>query len=148
MSLRLRTFGKGRRELLKLPLLVGALGVGAVLARRWPTDHTLRIVLGDTAPLATDVRIRYAPRDGDDADRDWQREVRLHFGAGRAPRVVRHEPRLASGDYDVEVEVDVTRADAAPRTARLQREVVFGSEAATVDVSAAVRDSLSEPPRP
>jgi hypothetical protein len=83
-------------------LLVGA-GVAVFLSLRgaWPSDQHLRIVLGDRAPRVEEVRVRCGPGDG-----EWTREVMFHYAAGAAPRIVSYEPRLASGDYLVEIDVE------------------------------------------
>jgi len=40
--------------------LLAGLGVALVLSRHWPTDQAVHIVLGDAAPRALEVRVRYA----------------------------------------------------------------------------------------
>ncbi len=135
------------RRLSRLPLVLVALALAFALSRHWPTDQTLHIVLGDAAMLVGEVRVRYAEADSGASaggTRDWQREVSFHFADGRAPRVVSHAPRLASGDYDVEVEVAPRGGTAAPRAVTTTRRVHFEGGVASVDVSAIVRDSLGQ----
>jgi hypothetical protein len=120
---------------------MGGVLVALVLSRRWPRDQAVRIVLGDTAPVVTDVAIRYGQAD------DWQREVTFHYAPGHAPRIVSHEPRLASGDYDVQVEIG--RADGpAPRGAlRITRHVTLDGNATSLDVSREAMAPAQEDPR-
>jgi hypothetical protein len=87
-------------------------GVGAALyfslAPRWPSEQLFRIVLGDHSPDVTEVRVRCGPwgATGSAAsDDEWHREVTLRYPKGAAPRVVQYTPKLAEGDYLVEIEV-------------------------------------------
>ena len=133
----------GRSRLVRLPLLIAALGVALAISRNWPTDHEVHVVLGDAAPRVVELRIRYAePVSGHD---DWQREVSFHYAPGRAPRIVDHEPRLVSGEYDVEIDVGVTGGAADRRTVTVSRRVRLDDHASSVDVSSAVRDALPLP---
>jgi len=144
--------GKSRKsQLLRLPLLIAALGIGALLSRHWPTDHEVRIVLGDAAPNVDEVRLRYAEAHaGAPAENiEWLREVTFHYATGHAPRALSHAPRLPNGDYDVELEIGLvtepSHAGSARRSISLKRAVHLDSGTAQVDVSTAVRDSLAEP---
>ncbi len=139
-----------RRLLVRLPVLLAALGVGYAVSRHWPNDQSLRVVLGDTAPSVVEVRVRYAEhgRPSDERD-DWAREVTFRYAPGRAPRMVNHEARLANGDYDVEIDIGLvttTGPARAARTVTIERRVELGGAGTTasVDVSGAVRDSLAE----
>lgn len=140
-----------RARLLRLPLLVVGLGVALLLSRHWPSDHTLRIVLGDAAPSVRELRIRYGEAGATAAaagKEDWLREVAFHYAAGHTPRIVSHEPRLASGDYELELELDLAAALPVPkdavRTVTLTRHVKLADDPVSVDVSSAVRDALEE----
>jgi hypothetical protein len=75
------------------------------------------VVLGDASPRVEEVTLRFAKSDSSSAD-DWLREVTFRYAKGGAPRIVSYEPRLASGDYLVEIEIhsDDTRRD--QRTSR------------------------------
>jgi hypothetical protein len=128
---------QGRARLLRLPLLVAGVGVALVLSRHWPSDQSVHVVLGDAAPQVEEVRLRYGELAG--GHDDWQREVEFHYATGHAPRIVSHEPRLVSGDYDVEIEI--TRAAAAneARVLTLARRVTLDGHTTSVDVSAAAK---------
>jgi hypothetical protein len=139
---------EGRPRFLRLALLVAALAVAAVLSRHWPSDHTVHIVLGDAAPLVREVRVRYAEAGGDAVHDEWEREVSFHYAAGHAPRVVNHEPRLVSGEYDLEVELEVAPTAGSVRTVTARRRVYLESGAASVDLSGPVRDNLDAPAPP
>jgi hypothetical protein len=83
-----------------------------------------------------ELRVRYGEMNaGRD---DWQREVTFHYAAGRAPRIVSHEPRLVSGDYDVEIEALRTAEPSEARTVTVTRHVTFDGHTTSIDVSAAV----------
>lgn len=120
----------------RIPLLVASAVVVFLLLRHWPTDQTLRIVLGDAAPRVEEVRVRYAePTGGHD---DWEREVTFHYAPGLAPRIVSHEPRLVSGEYDVEVEITLTPRPLDPtfvRTVTEARRVTLRGGTTSIDVS-------------
>jgi hypothetical protein len=138
---RLRTV-EGRR-LLRIPLLLAALGVALTLSRRWPSDQAVHVVLGDAAPRATELRIRYA--DLSSGHDDWQREATFHYAAGHAPRIVNHEPRLASGEYDVEIEVSVADGPSESHTVTTTRRMTLNGGSTSVDVS---RQLEADPARP
>ena len=83
-------------------VLVAALGlIWLVLGRKVPADQVVRVVLGDSAPRVTEVRLRYQP----DGEAEFLREATFQYPKGTAPRIVTHEPRLAGGDYMVEIEL-------------------------------------------
>jgi uncharacterized protein (DUF2126 family) len=126
---------EGRSRWLRLLLLVAGLGVAFVLSRHWPTDQSVHIVLGDAAPKVIELRVRYAELKS--AHDDWQREVSFHYAAGRAPRIVSHEPRLVSGDYDVEIEIERATEPPDARTVSVVRHVMLDGHTASIDVSAA-----------
>jgi len=122
----------GRRAL-RIPLLVAGVGVAFVLSRQWPVDQSVHIVLGDAAAGVSELRLRYAePEGGRD---DWQREASFHFERGRAPRVVTHEPHIANGVYDVEIELTMATGAAEARTVTETRRVTLTGRPASIDVS-------------
>jgi hypothetical protein len=127
-----------RTRLARALILASGLAVVVVLFRRAPTEHTVHVVLGDEATRVTEVRVRYALHEDGPGQGDWQREASFHYAQGHAPRVVSHEPRLASGDYDVEIDV------AAETPVTVRRRITIDEHTATVDVSGAVRDSLRD----
>ncbi len=117
------------------------------LARSWPTEHTLRVVLGDAAPRVTEVRLRYdaASESGAGGRRggaravEPEREVSFRYAKGRAPRIVSHEPRLASGDYDVDIEVEIARqadrSESPSAVVAVTRRLSLREGAVSVDVT-------------
>jgi hypothetical protein len=135
-----------RPRLARLPFLLAALAIGLVLSRRWPSEHAVRVVLGDAAPSVVEVRLRYREAQAEHAD-EWLREVKLAYTPGHAPRTVSHEPRVPTGDYDLEVEVGTVDAARARRTVTVERKVRLDSATAQVDVASAVRDSLEDSTR-
>jgi hypothetical protein len=115
-----------RQRFARLLLLAAALVVAVALSRRWPRAQTIHYVLGDAAAHIEQLDARWAPIAGaGDApgEEPWTREVAYHFARGQAPRVVTHEPRLADGDYLVEVEL---AADETHRSIVRKRVVLSG----------------------
>jgi hypothetical protein len=106
-------------------------GVGAAvylsLAPKWPQDQHLRVVLGDDAPRIESVRLRC----GKDGEGEWMREVTFRYAKGEAPRIVSYEPRLANGDYLVEIELETD--DARVRTTDRQMKLAGGTT--SIDLS-------------
>ncbi len=95
-----------RRKLGPLILVAALLAMWLVLGRKVPSEQVVHVVLGDAAPSVTEVRLRYAPDEGaGPSDAEFTREATFRYAAGKAPRIVTHEPRLAGGDYLVEIEV-------------------------------------------
>lgn len=97
-----------RKRFAHLFLLAAALAVALMLLRHWPKDQTIHYVLGNAAPHVEELDARWAPVSGKGdvpGEEHWAREVTYHYAPGQAPRVVTHEPRLADGDYLVEVEL-------------------------------------------
>lgn len=119
----------------KASLLVIAAGAGAFLlfGPKLPRDQSVRILLGDRAPIVRELVLRYEPagdasgagksaskwprwtqalgcdqaRQGEQAELTGEllREVSFRYPNGGAPRLVHHEARLADGDYVLEMEV-------------------------------------------
>jgi len=98
-----------RKRLLRLLLLGAGLLVALLLARRWPREQTVHYVLGDAAARVEEVDARWEARPAraaaEPSSEDWTREATFRYGAGQAPRIVTHEPRLPDGDYTVEIEI-------------------------------------------
>jgi hypothetical protein len=107
----------GPRVIARLAVLLAGLALLFVIGHNWPRDQTVHYVLGDASPRVEELRVRYgaAARPSEARDRpqnqeqneeaDWDREARFQWPPGDAPRVVTHAPRLADGDYMVEIEV-------------------------------------------
>jgi hypothetical protein len=125
---------KGR--LVRLPLLVGALAIGLFLSRQWPKDRLIHVVLGDAATGVVALRLRYTQV----GDAEPDREVTFRYAPGRAPRIVNHEPRLATGDYDVDIEVGLSepREPSEPRDVQVRRRVHVEDGAVQIDVASAL----------
>jgi hypothetical protein len=91
-----------RKRITRLLLLAAGLLVALYFARSWPKEQTIHYVLGDAAPRVQEVDARWAPAaDGD----DWMRQTTFQYAPGTAPRIVTQQPRLADGDYTVEIEI-------------------------------------------
>jgi hypothetical protein len=93
-----------RRKLGPLFLVAALLAIWLVLGRSVPSDQVIHVVLGDAAARVTELRLRYLPSESG-GDAEIAREASFRYAAGQAPRIVTHEPRLAGGDYMVEIEV-------------------------------------------
>jgi hypothetical protein len=125
-------------------LLVLAVGLGVFLlfGPKIPRDQAVGIVLGDAAATVREVTVRYrlqapstaaSPQNQSDRGEltdEVLREVSFRFPRGGAPRVVRHEPRLADGDYLLEIELVTDQS----RTT-VTRAVGLLGGATSVDVS-------------
>lgn len=113
-----------RKRLLRFLLLAAALAVAMILARRWPKEQTVHYVLGDGAARVEEVDARWAQGRSSE---DWTREATFRYAPGQAPRIVTHEPRLADGDYTVEIEI--ASASAARNVVR--RNVTLSASGST-----------------
>ena len=124
-----------RRRVARLVILVAVATVYFTLAPRWPKDNVVHIVLGLAAPQVEEATVRYAPapKNGPMVE-DWTREATFRFPGGSAPRVVTHEPRVADGDYVVEIEILKT----SHAIVRVQRRVTLEGGTTSIDVSEAV----------
>ena len=102
-------------------VLMGILGGGAMLAKRFPHDQTVHYMLGSAAPRVEELEARWAPGVASD---DWVRQTTYRYEPGQAPRVVTQEERLADGDYTVEIEI---KSDAGPAIIRKKVTLTGGS---------------------
>ncbi len=117
-----------RRRLLPVLFLGAGAAVYFSLAPRWPTDQHVRLVLGDASPRVEEVTVRFA-REGSPGE-DWLREVTYPYAKGSAPRIVFYEPRLASGEYLVEIEIHTDDA----RVVTLDRHVNLSGATTSIDL--------------
>ena len=69
-------------------------------------------------------------------DEDWTREAAFRFPVGSAPRIVTHEPRLADGDYVVEIEIQTAPLRNAGAT--LRRRITLQGGTTSIDLSESV----------
>jgi hypothetical protein len=101
---------RGRKRIALLLFVAAGAAVYFTLGTHWPKDQVIHVVLGASAPRVMAVGIRYAAarsaRKSGTNDEDWTREATFRFSEGNAPRVVTHEPRLADGEYDVEIDIE------------------------------------------
>jgi hypothetical protein len=117
------------RRLAPALLLIPAIAAAGTLGPRWPHDQVLRYDLGDAASRVERLDVRLSPGTTDEV----AREASFRYAVGRAPRLVTHEPRLANGDYTVEV--DIT---AAGRQAATHRRVTLSGGTTTLDLGPVV----------
>jgi hypothetical protein len=89
-----------RKRIAQIVILVSGLALFLLLGRELPKDQTVHYVLGDGSARVQEMRVRYAHRD-----EDWEREADFEWKPGAAPRIVTHEPRLADGDYTIEIDL-------------------------------------------
>ncbi len=130
-------------------LVFGAIAVAAyfLLAPSWPSDQTVHFVLGDAAVRVTELDVRYGPgalpgqeRSGDD---DWARGATFRYARGSAPRIVSHEPRLVSGDYVVEMELELASDTGTPERVKVRRNVALRGGSTSIDLSHALSESTA-----
>jgi hypothetical protein len=126
-----------RVRVTRFAVVAGAVALVLFMGRRWPHDQTVHYVLGDGAPRVEELDARWEEaRAGAHAravDDEPAREATFRYAKGQAPRVVTHEPRLADGDYDVEIEI----ATPSLRTT-VTRRVNLSGGATSIDLAQAV----------
>jgi hypothetical protein len=130
-----RPYRRPRRGAL-LALAGAALVIYFVLGSHWPKDQVVHVVLGPSSPRVTEISLRYAPHTSHKrsaSDEDWTREATFRFSEGNAPRVVTHEPRLADGEYDVEIEIQTPS-----QRSTIDRHATLQGGATSIDVADAV----------
>src|SRR5580658_45293 len=116
---------RGPRRLLPIIFIGGGAAAYFSLSPKWPSEQSLHIALGDQAPRVEEVRVRCG------GGSDWAREVTFHYAKGQAPRMVSYEPKLANGEYLVEIEVRTD--DASVRTE--DRRVRLEGGSTSIDLS-------------
>jgi hypothetical protein len=122
------------KRLRLLFFVAAAVALYAALGRTWPKDQLVHVVLGASAPRVTELDVRYAPRGaGGKGAEDWTREATFRFSEGNAPRVVTHEPRLADGEYDVEIDIQTPS-----QRSTIERHVTLQGGTTSIDVADAV----------
>lgn len=125
-----------RRRIGSLVFLAFGLGIAFLLGSNAPQEQHVRVVLGGAAPDVTHVTLQYLASGGDVAN-----ETSFTFPRGQAPRIVAHEPKLPSGDYNLHVDVAAARvvADASTEIHRsIERQVTLKGGSAQIDVSSAI----------
>ena len=120
-----------RRKLGPLVLIGAGVVMMLFLGPKMPRDQLVHVVLGDAAPRVTEVRVRYAERGASDAD--FAREATFRYAQGAAPRIVTHEPRLANGEYDLEIELSKGNDRAL-----VKRQVKLDGSPVSIDVRESV----------
>jgi hypothetical protein len=132
------------RRLLPLGIAAVGLAVYFFLAPKAPVDQAIRVVLGDAAPRVVEVDVRYVAAG---PNPDLTREVTFRYAPGAAPRIVSHEPRLANGDYVVQMEFGISTASNASSVARVSvdRSVTLQGGTMSIDVSRALLSPVSPP---
>ncbi|WP_394849829.1 hypothetical protein LZC95_20530 [Pendulispora brunnea] len=112
--------------------------VGIVLAPKLPHDQTVHIVLGSGAGRVSQLQVRYyGPLPDEEPGGYFAREATFRYGQGViAPRIVDHAPRLADGDYVVEIAVST---DAGNNTVSRQVHLEEG-RSTSIDVVAAINE--------
>jgi hypothetical protein len=122
-----------RRRLGQLMAIAAALLLVRFAAGHWPKDQTVHYVLGNRAPLVQELRARWAPENGK-AD-DFTREVDFQYAPGQAPRIVRHEPRLPDGDYNVEIDIIASPGKDPQDQGMVRRHVELSGGVTSIDLS-------------
>lgn len=97
----------------------------------WPKQQVIRYDLGDAAQRVEEIDARWAEQGAGD---DWAREASFRYPLGQAPRVVTYEPRLADGDYTVEIDIV---ADSHRSTVR--RRVTLQGGVTSIDLGGIAR---------
>jgi hypothetical protein len=127
-------------------MLAVAAGAFLMFGPKLPREQSVRIGLGDRAGEVRELVLRYRPTaaageaDKGDLTDEVLREVSFRYPKGEAPRVVRHAPRLADGDYVLEIEV-VTHGSRAS----VKRTVGLFGGSTTVDIASVIPAPSPEP---
>jgi hypothetical protein len=152
-----------RVRIARVVIVVAAAAVYFTLSSRWPKDNVVHIVLGPAAGQVSELRVGYAPasKNGPMAE-DWTRGATFRFPGGSAPRIVTNEPRVADGDYVVEIEIvkasskerdasavvvdaGASALDAATDAViRVMRRVTLQGGTTSIDVSEAAMGAVKE----
>ena len=135
-----------KKRLVRMLVLAAVLMVALVFARQWPKEQTVHYVLGDAAPLVTEVDARWAAATGgaEATDEDWTREASFRYAPGKAPRMVTHEPRLPDGDYTVEIDIvaasELKDGSRAPEKndVKVRKHVTLAGGATSIELGGAV----------
>ncbi|MBX3189888.1 MAG: hypothetical protein KF819_22875 [Labilithrix sp.] len=113
-----------RRLLFRFLILAAGLAIFFYFSQKSPREQHVRIVLGPGAPEVTAVELQYV------ADDEIMREARMTYEAGRAPRVVAHDPQLPDGEYRLKIDVDTREGRRA-----VERRVTLGGGTTQVDLA-------------
>jgi hypothetical protein len=119
------------KKLGPLILVAAIAALWLVLGRKIPHTQTVHIVLGDAASRVTELHVGYGERDS--RSPELTREATFQWAEGAAPRIVTHAPRLADGEYRVEIVIG-TRG----RHAMVERRVKIEENPVSIDVQEAV----------
>ncbi|HLK38234.1 MAG TPA: hypothetical protein VKU41_15835 [Polyangiaceae bacterium] len=132
--------GRRSRALLLAGAVVAAVAAPSVL-RGLPEEQTIHYRLGDAAASVRELDARWKEDRGSE---DWTREVSFRYAPKTAPRVVTHEPRLADGNYTVQIEIVAeTAGNKSGAPSELSRVVerhvtLGGGSVTTIELAAAV----------
>jgi hypothetical protein len=125
--------GQAGRRLARFGLPAAALALVVTLAPKWPAPQTVHYVLGSGAARVEEIDARWGTADGRGEPEDWTHDASFRYAAGRAPRVVTHQPRLPDGDYRVQIEI------VSDRDRRVvERRVTLGGGVTSIDLVTAV----------
>jgi hypothetical protein len=113
-----------KKQILRILLVIAAAAIIVVMGKSCPKDQVIHVVLGEAAPRVEEVVIRYGQNE------DFQREARFRYEAGKAPRILAHEPKLAEGEYTVEIELL-----ARNNRNTVRRRVTLAGATTSIDVS-------------
>jgi hypothetical protein len=91
-----------RRRIGSLAFLAVGLGIAWYLGQNGPQEQHVHVILNERAPVVTGVSLQYVAANGDVAN-----ETSFRYAPGQAPRIVSHEPKIASGGYKLKVDVDL-----------------------------------------
>jgi hypothetical protein len=120
-------------RLLSLVALAGGLAAALPLTRRWPREQTVHYVLGDAAARVQELDARWGELASGGSHDDVDREATFRYAPGQAPRVVTHQPRLADGEYTVEI--DLTSGSGR---STVTRRVTLAGGSTSIDLAGSV----------
>lgn len=96
-----------KKRLVYLGLLIAAVGIFLVMSRVWPREQTIHVILGEAAPRVEEVELSFIPAGAAEDDDSRARRISLHYPAHDAPQAITQAPKLANGDWLIELAVMV-----------------------------------------
>lgn len=134
-----------RRRLGAMLVVAIVAGLFLLFGPKLPRDQSVRLGLGERARDVREVVVRYRAALDPKADKgdltdEVLREVSFRYPNGEAPRQVRHEPRLADGDYVLEIDVVTNESRATVR-----RTIGLSGGTASIDIASAIPSGSSAP---
>lgn len=119
-----------RRRIGSLVFLAVGLAIAMALGQLAPSEQHIHVILGNRAPEVTAVTLQYVAGAGSGEIAD---ETSFRYEAGKAPRIVSHDPKLSTGEYRLTVDVEMREIRRS-----VERQVTLKGGSTQVDVANAL----------